>query len=234
MSTTRLIAIGDIHGQISPLRTLIDQIELLNLTSEDILIFLGDYIDRGEDSRAVIELLLEIKARRPNSVFLRGNHEQLLISAMDAEKPEITEFDTLLNGPEMNLWLQNGGIDTLYNYELNNVLEIWSHFPKTHEEFIRATTFEFRKNGYYFVHAGILSFGQWWEGASYNIDPRLWIREPFLSSDEDFVMSGPEAIGGKNPVKYASAELGRKIVEKMGQLIGAKAREALSEVAGPR
>lgn len=52
-----------------------------------------------------------------------------------------------------------------------------------------------------------------------------------LSSDEDFQMSGPEGIGGKNPLKYASAEVGRKIIEKMGDLIGTKAQAMLRELA---
>ena len=49
------------------------------------------------------------------------------------------------------------------------------------------------------------------------------LRKRELSSDEDFEMSGPEGMGGKNPLRYASVELGRKIVERMGDLIGAKA-----------
>ena len=57
------------------------------------------------------------------------------------------------------------------------------------------------------------------------------LRKRPLSSDEDFKMSGPEGIGGKNPLKYASAEMGRKIIEKMGDLIGAKAQAMLRELA---
>lgn len=53
------------------------------------------------------------------------------------------------------------------------------------------------------------------------------LRERELSSDEDFEMSGPEGMGGKNPLKYASVELGKKIIERMGDLIGAKAKGML-------
>jgi creatinine amidohydrolase/Fe(II)-dependent formamide hydrolase-like protein len=53
------------------------------------------------------------------------------------------------------------------------------------------------------------------------------LRQRELSSDEDFEMRGPEGIGGKNPLKYASAEMGRRIVERMGDLIGAKAVQML-------
>jgi len=58
------------------------------------------------------------------------------------------------------------------------------------------------------------------------------LRSRQLSSDEDFEMSGPEGIGGKNPLKYASAEMGRKIVERMGDLIGAKAKAMLASIRG--
>ena len=57
------------------------------------------------------------------------------------------------------------------------------------------------------------------------------LRERELSSDEDFEMSGPEGMGGRNPLKYASAEMGRKIIEKMGGLIGTKAQAMLRELA---
>jgi len=56
------------------------------------------------------------------------------------------------------------------------------------------------------------------------------LRRRELSSQEDFQMSGPEGMGGKNPLKYASAEMGRKIIEKMGDLIGAKAKSALASL----
>lgn len=56
------------------------------------------------------------------------------------------------------------------------------------------------------------------------------LRQGKLSDEEDLKMSGPEGIGGRNPLKYASAELGRKIVERMGELIGQKAREALKQL----
>ncbi len=186
MNNPRLIAIGDIHGQISQLRSLLECITKLDLTDGDTLIFLGDYIDRGDNSRAVIELLIEIQAARPNTVFLRGNHEQLLINAWDGPQPKVTEWNTIISGPELKLWLDNGGTHTIDDYELENVLGIWSDFPSTHEEFIRGTTMEYRQRGYLFVHAGLLNFGEWWEGAGYDLDPRIWIREPFLSSEEDY------------------------------------------------
>ena len=73
----RLIAIGDLHGYVGGLKSLL---ELIEPRKEDQLVFLGDYIDRGPDSFGVIETLLTLKQQYPNTVFLRGNHEQWLLN----------------------------------------------------------------------------------------------------------------------------------------------------------
>ena len=78
-TVSRLIAIGDIHGQADMLR------RLLNVVSpqpEDQFVFLGDYIDRGKGSRGVIDQLMQFKADFPDTVFIRSNHEQLLLDTL--------------------------------------------------------------------------------------------------------------------------------------------------------
>jgi serine/threonine protein phosphatase 1 len=84
----RLLAIGDIHGHLEKLQRLMDQVEP---TPEDRVVFLGDYIDRGPNSKGVIEFLIDFQKRFPQTVFLRGNHEQMLLDAMVE--------DRLYNGP---------------------------------------------------------------------------------------------------------------------------------------
>ena len=74
---SRLIAIGDIHGHLNKLRHLLDRI---GPTPEDRLVFLGDYVDRGPDSHAVVEYLLALRERLPETVFLMGNHEAFIVS----------------------------------------------------------------------------------------------------------------------------------------------------------
>ena len=80
----RVYAIGDIHGRLDMLD------ELLNEISEDCggleqcqLIFLGDYVDRGHDSRGVLERLIELKRKFKDSVFLKGNHEAIMLDFLD-------------------------------------------------------------------------------------------------------------------------------------------------------
>ena len=72
---TRVLAIGDIHGQYEKL---VRALEVSGYAESDQLIFLGDYIDRGPDSKRVLELMLHLK-RVPGNIFLRGNHEQMLL-----------------------------------------------------------------------------------------------------------------------------------------------------------
>ena len=186
-----LYAIGDVHGQITQLDELLTQLPLI---PEDRLVFLGDYIDRGEDSRAVVERLLEIKAERPNTVFLRGNHEELLMNALSEANGD--GIDANVHGelevPEkILLWFQNGGYDTLRSYAPDGltpeVIAEWQTLiPETHLEFFGETKREFVTDTYHFVHAGIALPGQIWDGMEYGLDDRLWIREPFLSSSEEY------------------------------------------------
>ena len=188
-------AIGDVHGQITQLEALL---ALLPLTSEDTLLFLGDYIDRGENSRAVVERLIEIKAERPDTIFLRGNHEELLLNAFDEQEETRTEEGEDAEVPEKTLlWLQNGGWETLRSYSPSEFSDWKAVFPETHLQFFRDTKREHITDAYHFVHAGIALPGQIWDGMEYGLDDRLWIREPFLSSGDDY--NGRIVIFGHTP-----------------------------------
>jgi len=144
----RLIAIGDIHGQNKKLEQLL---ELIRPTDQDQLVFLGDYIDRGPDTQGVIELLFKIRESWPNSIFLKGNHEQMLLNALveaafqaDSILPHAATFS------DIQLYLQNGGAATLKSYDVQRVEQL----PQAHIDFIRQTRLYFRRDGFLFVHAG--------------------------------------------------------------------------------
>ena len=81
-------AIGDIHGQCTMLRDMLETLRQRPLNEEDTLVFLGDYIDRGEDSRGCIDILIALKQEHKNVIFLRGNHEQMMLDARDGPPPE--------------------------------------------------------------------------------------------------------------------------------------------------
>ena len=99
--TPRTFAIGDVHGCLVALDTLL---ESLDLQSDDTLIFLGDYVGRGPDSRGVLERLIELSAR-DNTVFLRGNHDLW----MERARHDRQWFVSWLTGGV-------GGLETLQSY----------------------------------------------------------------------------------------------------------------------
>lgn len=129
-----LIAIGDIHGCPQSLDLLLNQIEP---TSDDHLLFVGDYIDRGPDSKSVIDRLLDLREDVP-CTFLRGNHEAMMIEYLDTGA--------------FSLWRMNGGVSTLQSY-LNEGSEI--NIPDAHATFVHETKLYHETDDFLFVHAGL-------------------------------------------------------------------------------
>ncbi|MCK5826807.1 MAG: serine/threonine protein phosphatase [Desulfuromusa sp.] len=155
-TVSRLIAIGDIHGQADMLR------RLLNVVSpqpEDQFVFLGDYIDRGKDSRGVIEQLMQFKADFPDTIFIRGNHEQLLLDTLvelgarvDTRlRDESKEYRECSTASDLEMFLSNGGNETLRSYRLRDMTD----FPQDHIKFLELTRLWWRFENFVFVHAGV-------------------------------------------------------------------------------
>ena len=93
----RIIVVGDLHGYCVPLIKLLDSIYL---TEEDLMIFIGDYIDRGPESKSVIDKLIQLKSLYSNIIFLKGNHEDMMLGAAGFAAV-VKDIDT---------WLSNGGV----------------------------------------------------------------------------------------------------------------------------
>lgn len=130
-----LIAIGDIHGCARTLGALIGK---LAPTSEDHLVFLGDYVDRGPNARGVVNRLLALAEQVP-CTFLRGNHEAMMLDALAGKDPYF--------------WALNGGAQTQDSYRIpSGTVEI----PPEHIDFLRATELWFDTPDFFFVHAGLL------------------------------------------------------------------------------
>jgi len=149
----RLIAIGDIHGEFSKLDLLLNWV---SPAQNDQFVFLGDYIDRGQNSCGVIERLMEFEYEFPHAIFLRGNHEQMLLDSLaeierdrQGEIPERTGLR--LYNSDLEMFLANGGNETLRSYGLTSLDGI----PKTHLEFIESTRLWWRHDNFLFVHAGV-------------------------------------------------------------------------------
>ncbi len=147
-----IYVIGDIHGCLEPLHRLMAQ---LRLSEADEVVFLGDYIDRGPDSKGVIDYLLTLHGRY---TFLMGNHERMFLD--------------FLQGQQRALFLYNGGTATLESYGgLRGI-------PSTHLTFLDRQRPYYETQDYLFVHAGIRPAMPLQEQGESDL---LWIREEFYA-----------------------------------------------------
>lgn len=132
----RVIAIGDIHGCVHALETLLAEIRP---GPEDMIVCLGDFIDQGRDTRDVIDVLLDLD-RRGRLVTLLGNHEEMLLAALDNEAAKES-------------WLMCGGVATLNSYRFGGGVDV---IPREHLDFIRQCRDYFETDHHLFVHANYL------------------------------------------------------------------------------
>lgn len=156
MKEKRLIAIGDIHGEINRLNSLLEK---LILVKSDTVVFLGDYIDRGKHSKEVVERLIDL-SEKVNCIFLKGNHEQMVLKMLE------TKSET-----DINYWLMNGGNETLDNY--GDLLEMLM----LHGKFLKNLKPYYLTEKYLFVHAGINPNKSLEEQ---NEKDLLWVRDDFI------------------------------------------------------
>lgn len=147
----RLIAIGDVHGELAPLLTLLD---VINPTQEDTLVFMGDYIDRGKQSYEVIQTIIDLMANSPAKIIaLKGNHEDMMIKGLivDNRDQEMWQYN----------WFNNGGFDTLDSYTANAHKHTPSDFekykfntiPDSHVEFLLNLDNYYETDNHIFCHA---------------------------------------------------------------------------------
>lgn len=184
---TRLMAIGDVHGRLDLLQRLIERLEAECSTgtpAENHLVMLGDYIDRGPHSAATIEWLSCFSPNWSQVHFLRGNHEQSMLDVLNGTAtPETTEA-----------WLMYGGVETLASYgvgapivysgDLERIQDAFrTAVPQHHLRFLEETRLKIQFGDYLFVHAGARPGVPL---AKQRESDLLWIREPFLSCDDDF------------------------------------------------
>jgi serine/threonine protein phosphatase 1 len=179
-----IYAIGDIHGRLDLLN------ELLVLIKADIprrdathtlIVFLGDLIDRGPDSRGVVERAMELQAKGWKARFLMGNHEEVFLRAY---KGDLRAFRMLLRiGGKETLLSYGVGLDDYLNLETDDLCTLFQQrVPGEHVRFLSSFEDSIEVGDYLFVHAGIrpgVTIRQQ-SGA----DMR-WIRDEFLRHRED-------------------------------------------------
>jgi serine/threonine protein phosphatase 1 len=129
----RVLAIGDIHGCTTALDALLS---LVAPAPDDLLVFLGDYVDRGPDSRGAMERIIRLQASQ-RLVALLGNHEQLMLEARTDET-------------RRQIWLANGGEETLRSYAGDGLASV----PEEHWRFLEEQCVDwYETETHFFVHA---------------------------------------------------------------------------------
>ena len=181
----RVDAIGDVHGRADLLERLLDKIEadISGVEGKAHLVFLGDYIDRGLQSRQVIEILLSNRLEPFETHFLKGNHEDALLSFLS--DPGF--------GPK---WAAYGGRETLVSYgvrpprslSLNSEWEkahdaFLKAIPNVHQKFLMTLPTSVRIGGYGFAHAGLRPGKTF---ADQSDEDLMWIRDEFLGGKSTF------------------------------------------------
>jgi serine/threonine protein phosphatase 1 len=180
------VAVGDIHGRADLLAPLLQDIVQRWGERLQAIVVVGDLIDRGPDSAGVVRALRELEGALPGKVHcLRGNHEQMLLSCLEA--PGLVQE-----------WLQFGGMETLDSFRVQSP----SAIPEDVIAWLRGLPTQWEDPLRCYVHAGLQPGLRL---RSQKDQHRLWIREPFLSSGFDFgkhVVHGHstvETIGGRRP-----------------------------------
>jgi serine/threonine protein phosphatase 1 len=193
-SSERIYAIGDIHGRLDLLERVIAAIrrDVSDHGPASLTITVGDYIDRGSQSRGVLDRLIE-NPFPTLYVALKGNHEAML--------------ETFIADPESGpFWARQGGQETLQSYGVRlgalprsadfaeAARDFRAALPASHFEFLRSLKTSFTRGCYFFCHAGVRPGVPLDRQSEHDL---LWIRDAFLMSREDF---GKIVVHGHTPV----------------------------------
>ncbi len=177
MEEQKIFIIGDVHGCSEMLKRLVEKIGWD--PGKDRLIFVGDYIDRGENSKGVVDFIVSLQEISPDVTCLIGNHETLFLD--------------YLNGVDRKLFLLNGGMNTLESYEFHKIENEDNLLPPSHKKFFNSLESMVELQGYYVVHAG---FKPGVPIEKQTLEDMVWIRDSFIYSEHDF---GKKVIFGHTP-----------------------------------
>ena len=137
----RIFVIPDIHGRLDLLQKAVNFIRNdLKFDKNDLLVQLGDFIDRGPDSCGCITLLMAMSEADDNIHVLRGNHESFMIDSTIKKNPA-AEFD----------WEMNGGVQTIESYQR----AVFSGIPNSHLEWLAFLPISLEVQGFYFSHSPV-------------------------------------------------------------------------------
>lgn len=174
-SGKRIYAIGDLHGCPEELEVMLAHLENdEGFCDDDLLVFLGDYIDRGPNSRGVVEHCLSFKKKYPRTRFLKGNHEDMLLDFLG------------FGGRLGEAFLYNGGLETIQSYGISVFSppeEMISTLPADHFKFFCDTESIIKAGNVIFVHGGLNPLR---DLRKQNDGDVLWIRDEFITNVHPF------------------------------------------------
>ncbi|MBM3404427.1 MAG: serine/threonine protein phosphatase [Bacteroidetes bacterium] len=143
--------VSDIHGCVKTLRCLLE--DKIGPTRQDIVYFLGDYIDRGPDSKGVIDYIMSLQEQNYQIELLKGNHEDFFLETYYEEKRRPKGLARLLEKRiilKKDLWNQHGGKETMKSFGTRNILQIPSHYI----EWLKKLKLFIELDDFFLVHAG--------------------------------------------------------------------------------
>jgi serine/threonine protein phosphatase 1 len=193
---TRIYVVGDIHGELDSLREVVRKIgaDIAGRPGAEVFtVFVGDYVDRGLNSRGVIDALM-LEAGVGTKIMLRGNHEELLLAALDDVE-------------RMRPWCAIGGVQTLFSYgvDVGEVMRgrgfevaraaFVAAIPESHVAWLRGLPVCWETAGYFFCHAGINPDRALEDQRDADL---LWVRDRFTRDERRFAKI---VVHGHSPVE---------------------------------
>jgi serine/threonine protein phosphatase 1 len=171
--------IPDIHGCVNTVKSLVS--DLIRPMRTDEIYFLGDYVDRGPDSKGVIDFIRGMQKEGYNVTPLKGNHEDFMVELYDAEMKSVNAWWHNFGNRKHSTWLEIGGKPTLTSFDVPHIRDV----PIDYIEWMRSLPYYVELENFVLVHAGL----------NFNIDnpyedlrSMLWLREYEIK---------PEKIGGR-------------------------------------
>lgn len=180
--------IGDIHGCYKTLKKLISKISKRDSSPE--FYFVGDYIDRGKNSKKVLDLLIDLKSIGNLRGAIRGNHEQMFLDAYKSNN-KISE----------TIWINNGAIHTIKSFKHNSTKSNAKDcIPEKYFDFIKSLPYFIELEKYFIVHAGF-NFSN--NSPFEDINSMLWTRKEDYSAH---IVENKIIIHGHSPIKLTELE----------------------------
>ncbi|HBZ66623.1 MAG TPA: serine/threonine protein phosphatase [Bacteroidales bacterium] len=141
--------IPDIHGYLETTRALIEY--QIRPSSDDIIYFLGDYIDRGPDSKGVLDYLMSLNARGIRSRFLKGNHEEFFVETWKADQDIGSFLGFRKTNPKAVDWFRYGGKDTVKSFGVKRICDI----EQKYIDWVEQLEYYIVVDNFVLVHAGL-------------------------------------------------------------------------------